>query len=105
MEQKEVYDCGYTKHGVILVLLCINYCIVFHTNNCKPTFVPPCICEIILKGTKQLKMTCLIPFLLFFGLRMAIHFGMVLCELPPSAHAPSGGEGCRGEEAGPQLGQ
>ena len=27
----------------ILVLLFINYCIIFHTNNCKPTFAPPYI--------------------------------------------------------------
>ena len=26
-----------------LVLLFINYCIIFHRNNCKPTFAPPCI--------------------------------------------------------------
>ena len=29
--------------GFILVLLFINYYIVFHTNNCKPSFVPPYI--------------------------------------------------------------
>ena len=28
---------------LIIVLLFVNYCIIFHTNNCKPTFVPPCI--------------------------------------------------------------
>ena len=27
----------------ILVLLLINYCILFHMNNCKPTFAPTCI--------------------------------------------------------------
>ena len=26
----------------ILVLLFINYCIIFHANNSKPTFSPPC---------------------------------------------------------------
>lgn len=26
---------------LILVLLCIKYCIIFHTNNSKPTFAPP----------------------------------------------------------------
>ena len=26
----------------ILVLLFINYCIIFHTNDCKPTCAPPC---------------------------------------------------------------
>ena len=26
-----------------LKLLLINYCIIFHTNNYKPTFSPPCI--------------------------------------------------------------
>ena len=25
-----------------VVLLFNNYCIIFHTNNCKPTFAPPC---------------------------------------------------------------
>ena len=25
----------------ILVLLFINYCIIFHMNDCKPTFAPP----------------------------------------------------------------
>ena len=28
---------------VILVVLLINYCIIFHTNNCKRTFAPPCM--------------------------------------------------------------
>ena len=27
----------------VLVLVFIDYCIIFHTNNCKPTFAPPCI--------------------------------------------------------------
>ena len=36
--QLEVYETEF-----ILVLLHINYCIIFHTNNCKPTFAPPCI--------------------------------------------------------------
>ena len=27
----------------ILILLFIKYCIIFHMNNCKPTFAPPCI--------------------------------------------------------------
>ena len=27
----------------ILILLFINYCTSFHTNNCKPTPAPPCI--------------------------------------------------------------
>ena len=26
-----------------LVLLFINYCIIFHVNNCKPTFASPSI--------------------------------------------------------------
>ena len=26
----------------ILVSLFINYCFIFHTNNCSPTFAPPC---------------------------------------------------------------
>ena len=31
----------------ILVLLFINYCIIFHMNNCKPTFAHPCVCKMI----------------------------------------------------------
>ena len=27
----------------IPVLLFINYCIIFHTNNCKPTCAPLCM--------------------------------------------------------------
>ena len=27
--------------GCILILLFIYYCIIFHTNNCKPPFAPP----------------------------------------------------------------
>ena len=25
-----------------LVLSFINYCVIFHVNNCKPAFAPPC---------------------------------------------------------------
>ena len=32
-----------TEIQFILVLVFIHYCIIFHTNNCKPTFAPPCI--------------------------------------------------------------
>ena len=31
------------KADFILVLLFTNYCIIFHTNNCKPSFAPPCM--------------------------------------------------------------
>ena len=31
------------KTQFILVLLFIIFCIIFHTNNCKTTFAPPCI--------------------------------------------------------------
>ena len=27
----------------ILVVLCVNYCIIFRTNSCEPSFGPPCI--------------------------------------------------------------
>ena len=27
----------------ILVLFFINYCSIFHMNNCKPTFAQPCV--------------------------------------------------------------
>ena len=30
-----------TQNRVIFLLLFINYCITFHTNNCKPVFEPP----------------------------------------------------------------
>ena len=33
----------YTKHRVYFGLLFVNYCIIFHTNNCKPTFALPYI--------------------------------------------------------------
>ena len=32
-----------TQARAILVLLFINYCIIFHTKICEPPFVPPCI--------------------------------------------------------------
>ena len=28
---------------LILLLFLTNYCIIFHSSNCKPTFAPPCI--------------------------------------------------------------
>ena len=31
------------KTEFILILLFIYYCIIFHTNTCKPTFAPSCI--------------------------------------------------------------
>ena len=40
--QKYVYSCQKTKQ-FILVLLLIKYCIIFHSNNHKVTFAPPCI--------------------------------------------------------------
>ena len=40
--QKWVYSCEYAKQSLFLLLF-INYCIIFHMNNCKPTFVHPCI--------------------------------------------------------------
>ena len=30
-------------HEFILVSLFINYCIIFHTDNCNPILAPPCI--------------------------------------------------------------
>ena len=29
-----------------ILVLFINYCIIFHTNNCKPTLAPPCIYKV-----------------------------------------------------------
>ena len=39
----------------ILVLLFINYCIIFHMNNRKPTFANSCISVVLLayKGFKK----------------------------------------------------
>ena len=34
----------------ILVSSLINHCIIFHMDNCKPTFAPPCICKLILRS-------------------------------------------------------
>ena len=37
----------------ILTLVFINYCIIFHTNNCEAAFVPPCMEDSIsLKSVK-----------------------------------------------------
>ena len=35
--------CEYSKEFT-LVLLSINYCSIFHTDNCQPTFAHPSIC-------------------------------------------------------------
>ena len=40
--QKWVYRCKYAKQFIPVSLL-INYCIIFHMNNWKPTFAPPCV--------------------------------------------------------------
>ena len=37
---KSRLSCEYMKQ-FILVLLFINYCVIFHMNNCKPTFALP----------------------------------------------------------------
>ena len=42
--QKQIFCCEYAKHKAYSFI--IYYCIIFHTNNCKPIFVPPCICHI-----------------------------------------------------------
>lgn len=34
----------------ILVILFINYCIIFYTNNCKPAFATPCIVTMFLSN-------------------------------------------------------
>ena len=39
--QKEVYSCEYAKQ-LILVLSFINCYIIFHSENCKPTFAQLC---------------------------------------------------------------
>ena len=41
----------------ILILLFINYCIIFHRNNCKPTFVPPCVCVCVCTHVKSPQVT------------------------------------------------
>ena len=44
-----VYSCEYTKQ-IILVLFMI-YCIIFHSNNSKPTFAHPVFtCEVGYQG-------------------------------------------------------
>ena len=37
---KRRFTVEYMKQ-FIFVLLFVNYCIIFHTNNYKPTFAPP----------------------------------------------------------------
>ena len=37
----QVYSGECTKQFILALI--IRYCIIFHTNNCKPTFAPPCI--------------------------------------------------------------
>ena len=41
MGQQQVNRCEYVNTEFILVLLLID-CIVFRTNNCKPTVAPTC---------------------------------------------------------------
>lgn len=36
---QKVYSCEYAKQFILA--LCINYCIIFHLTNCKPTFANP----------------------------------------------------------------
>ena len=43
VEQKYVYSHEYAKQ-FFHTLLCINYCIIFHMNNCKCTFAKPDVC-------------------------------------------------------------
>ena len=39
--QKQVYSCEYAKHTIYSCnIIIINYCIIFHMNNCKSTFAP-----------------------------------------------------------------
>ena len=42
MGQRQAYSYEYIKE-INLVLLFINNCIIFQTNNHKPTFSPPCV--------------------------------------------------------------
>ena len=55
VEQKSVYSCEYVKYSAILALLLINYCIIFHTNHCKPTFAQPCILRESIQQSKAHK--------------------------------------------------
>ena len=51
--QKQVYHYEYIKQFIVVLLL-MNYCIVFHMNNCKPTLVSPYItCNYFLKPTDK----------------------------------------------------
>ena len=64
------HSCEYVKE-FILVLLFINYCIIFHMNNYKPTFAPSCI-----TGATFLK---IVSFHLF--LRRGIAFAIAVSTL------------------------
>ena len=48
--KKQVYSCKFVKHSFFFLF--INYCIIFHENNCKPTFVP--------RGTKGSKLNLMV---------------------------------------------
>ena len=45
----------------ILLLIVINYCIIFHRNNCKPPFAPPCV--IFLQGNNTVLFKTIFCFL------------------------------------------
>ena len=47
----------YTKQ-LILVLLFVSYGVIFHTNNCKPTFPIPIYDQ---KSKNEIKITFIIP--------------------------------------------
>ena len=44
---KEVPSCEYAQHRVYSCIIIYSHCIIFHTNNCKTTFVPPCTYHIV----------------------------------------------------------
>ena len=39
--EKEVYCCEYAKQSLLLYYYLCTIVLFFHTNNCKPTFLPP----------------------------------------------------------------
>ena len=54
------------RNTEFILLLFINYCIIFHINSGKPTFAPPCIQTLTCHFTPYLRCLSKSPFLIHY---------------------------------------
>lgn len=76
--QKKVHSCEYTKQSLRLI---IHYCLIFHTNDCEPTFAPPCVSLSIAVYFKTFMFEHLLILMSCFRSSCAVYLLPAYCSL------------------------